>query len=49
MTNREKAIQWWNNLSFEQQLTAKDEAINPNFPFSSLTEQMIERIYDYYA
>lgn len=48
MTNREKAIEWWNNLSFEQQTEAKNEVINPNFPLWSVDGQMIQRIYNYY-
>jgi hypothetical protein len=52
MNTREKAMQWWNNLTFEEQfyktieansVIEGDRTRNPN----SLTGREIEKIYEY--
>jgi len=46
MTNREKAIDWWNNLDFEEQFRLKNEHIGSWFPMSMITGFSIEMIYE---
>ena len=46
MTDREKAIEWWNNLTFEQQLELKNEHIGSWYPMSMVTGFSVEMIYE---
>lgn len=46
MTNREKAIEWWNNLNFEEQVKLKNEHIGFWYPMSMVTGISIEIIYE---
>lgn len=46
MANREKAINWWNNLDFEEQFRLKNEYIGTWYPMSMVTGFSIEIIYE---
>lgn len=46
MTNREKAIEWWNNLDFEEQVKLKNKHIGFWYPMSMVTGFSIEMIYE---
>lgn len=46
MTNREKAIEWWNNLNFEEQVKLKNKYIGLWYPMSMVTGISIEIIYE---
>lgn len=46
MTNREIAIEWWNDLDFEEQFRLKNEHIGSWYPMSMITGFSIEIIYE---
>lgn len=46
MTNREKAIEWWNELDFDTQVGLKNIYIGFWYPMSMITGFSIEIIYE---
>jgi hypothetical protein len=48
MTNREKANEWWSNLSLDEKLKKKNEYFCEDTLLADLDEIDIENMYVYY-
>jgi len=48
MTNRQKAIEWWNNLDFEEQIRIKNKYLGTWFSISMISWFSIEIFYEYF-
>jgi hypothetical protein len=46
MKNRQKSIEWWNNLDSEEQVRLKNAHIGSWYPMSMVTGFSVEMIYE---
>jgi len=48
MNNKQKAIEWWNILSFDRQIESKRAVLGDLITMEDLTGSEIEFIYNFY-